>query len=74
MSKTKQPAKRLRLWDLPEGAKIICQTSDGSSFIIFHHVDGMYSYCKSEKGEVVHLNAGAPVKKKGKAYVIDSTG
>lgn len=29
--------------------------------IWFGHIDGMYSYCKNKKGEVVHLVAWADV-------------
>ena len=28
----------------------------------FHHIDGMYSYCHNEKGEVVHIPAWAEVE------------
>ena len=28
----------------------------------FSHIDGMYSYCKNSKGEVVHLVAWAEVE------------
>lgn len=52
-----------RLYDMPKGTRINCEVSDGSTYIIFDHLDGMYSYCKSEKGNVVHLAAAAPLHK-----------
>lgn len=53
------------LYELPRddeiGTKIYCNLSDGSSYLMFHHTDGAYSYCKSEKGGIVHLSAMAPI-------------
>lgn len=54
----------MRLHKLPRGAKIVAKgISDGSTYIVFDHVDGMYSYCKTEKGGVIHLSAMTPLKK-----------
>lgn len=44
------------LMDLPKNSKITCQCSDGSSYVIFDHIDGMYSFCKTERGNIVHLH------------------
>ncbi len=30
--------------------------------ILFHHIDGMYSFCKNKKDEIVHLAAWAEVE------------
>ena len=30
--------------------------------VMFHHIDGMYSYCKNLHGEVVHLAAWTEVE------------
>lgn len=64
----------MRLYDIPEDSKIILskeQTcSDGSSYIIFRHIDGMYSYCETEKGGIIHISAGAPMKKVEGGYMI----
>ncbi len=59
--KVKEP--KLLLYDIPRESKIICETSDGSAYIMFHHLDGIYSYCTTEKGGVVHLSVHQPLKK-----------
>lgn len=38
---------------------------DGQVFL-FHHIDGMYSYCLDEDDHVVHLGASTPVEIIGK--------
>lgn len=55
--------KVTRLYDLPRDSdvKIFAECSDGSKFLIFHHIDGMYSYCKTEKGGVIHIRATTPL-------------
>jgi hypothetical protein len=55
--------KDLKLYDIPEKSKIYEKVLDGSSYFIFDHLDGMYSYCISEKGAVIHLSASAPLRK-----------
>jgi hypothetical protein len=45
----------MKLIDIPQNSKVICQCSDGSNYLIFKHIDGMYSYCLTEKGGVAHL-------------------
>lgn len=45
----------LHLYDIPHQSKIYESCSDGSSFFIYDHPDGMYSYCVTEKGAIVHL-------------------
>lgn len=54
----------MKLYQIPsrKGAKIFCETSDGSEYVVFGHVDGMYSYCTTEKGAVVHLGAHTELK------------
>jgi len=61
------------LHELPRdaGVKIYCDCSDDSKYIVFHHVDGMYSYCITEKGAVVHISAMTPLKPKDDGYEID---
>lgn len=62
----------LRLWDLEKGSKIFCECSDGSAYVTFDHVDGMYSYCRTEKGGILHLRAGTPLKKVEGGYEINA--
>ena len=47
------------LYDLPRGAKIKCEANDGSKYVIFDHVDGIFSYCTTEKGGIAHISIGA---------------
>ena len=57
----------MKLFELKKGDKIMF---DGV-IITFHHVDGMYSYCTLENGDVVHLSVMTPVKKINDVYEID---
>lgn len=59
-----------KLYEIELPAKVYCEVSDGSAYVIVEHLDGMYSYCRSEKGEIVHLSIGTPLTKKGDGYKI----
>lgn len=50
------------LYAAPKGIKILVDVSDGSKYITFHKIDGMYSYCETETGGVVHLSASTKLK------------
>ena len=43
------------LHEIKRGSKIYGGCSDGSTFLIFHNLDGMYSFCRTEKGGITHL-------------------
>lgn len=60
----------LKLWDIPKGSKVYCEVSDGSSYLIFHHIDGMYSLCTSENGGICHLKASTPLVLEKDGYKI----
>jgi hypothetical protein len=47
----------MKLYEIPERSKIFIESSDGSSYLFFAHIDGAYSYCITEKGGVAHLAA-----------------
>lgn len=53
----------MRLYSIPEKSKIYAEVSDGSTYFIFDHLDGMYSYCVTEKGNIVHLYRGTQLEK-----------
>lgn len=48
--------KEIMLYELPpkQDIKIYCEVSDGSKYFKFDHIDGMYSYCITEKGSLLH--------------------
>ncbi|HCX24378.1 MAG TPA: hypothetical protein DHN29_20830 [Cytophagales bacterium] len=60
----------MKLYEIPKESKIYVESSDGSKFIIFYHIDGMYSYCETEKGAVVHLSASAELARHEDGYKI----
>lgn len=66
--------KTFFLHELPRSTKGIkifaADISDGSKYILFYHTDGMYSYCKTELGNVIHLSAMTPLKKNKEGYEI----
>jgi hypothetical protein len=48
----------MKLYDVPRNSRIAIE--DGSEFN-FHHIDGMYSFCTDDSGNVVHLAAWTEV-------------
>ncbi len=62
--------KEIKLYDLPRGAKIYNECSDGSAYLTFNNLDGMYSHCTTEKGGTIHLMAGTPLIEHEDGYKI----
>ena len=60
----------MKLYDIPEHSKIYEECSDDSTFLIFHHLDGMYSYCKTEKGGVMHLRGDTQLESYKDGYEV----
>jgi len=60
----------MKLYEIPEGSKIMAECSDGSKYIIFNHLDGMYSHCTTENGATAHLAGGQELKKKKDHYIL----
>jgi hypothetical protein len=48
----------MKLYDAPRNTWVKL----GEKRIFFHHIDGMYSYCTLETGEVIHLQAWTDVE------------
>lgn len=62
----------MKLYDVPNNSRIrvidddpsrpVGDTSPLGEVLSFHHIDGMYSYCKTDDGETVHLAAWTDVE------------
>lgn len=53
----------MKLHDVPKNTKIRFKDNEGNeTALLFHHIDGMYSYCTDHDGHVVHLAAWADVE------------
>jgi len=61
----------MKLFEIPKDSKIYAEYSDGSSYAIFRHLDGMYSYCDTEKGGHINLSVGTPLFKVKDGYMIE---
>jgi hypothetical protein len=64
----------MKLYEIPQGGRIKAETSNEKGklgdYIIFHKLDGMYSYCTVEgkPEEVCHLSASQELTKNGDYY------
>lgn len=58
---------KCKLYEIPKESIIYCEIILKDSLkkklipVTFHNIDGMYSYCTLENGEVVHLSANTPL-------------
>jgi hypothetical protein len=53
----------MKLYDVPRNTRIVAKLGDDNVLRLnFDHVDGMYSYCTDDEGNVVHLAAWAEVE------------
>jgi len=53
----------MKLHDTPRNTRIVVRTDDGTPVQLnFHHIDGMYSYCTDDEGNVIHLAAWTDVE------------
>lgn len=51
----------MKLYEVPRDTRI-CVIGDQCFELLFHHIDGMYSYCTDNQGNVVHLAACTEVE------------
>jgi len=51
---------------LDDDVRIPVASPDPGDVVIFHHIDGMYSYCKTMDGKLVHPAAWTEVMIVGK--------
>ena len=49
----------MKLYQVPCNTRIKLATGEE---ILFHHIDGMYSYCTNDQGQVVHIAAFTEVE------------
>lgn len=65
--------KTTKLHKIPKNSILEISLGDGSKYVRFDHVDGLYSYCVSEMGNVIHLYAGTTLEKvsDGKYRIVD---
>jgi hypothetical protein len=55
----------MKLYDVPRNSTIVLE---GGEELEFKHIDGMYSYCVTKEGNVVHLAAWSDVQVKEPAH------
>jgi hypothetical protein len=60
----------MELKDIKENSKIYVDVTDGSKYIIFKHLDGMYSLCETEKENLLHLKFNTPLEEYKDGYKI----
>ena len=65
----------MKLYEIPQNSRIKAETYKDKKlgdYIIFHHIDGAFSYCTVEgTDDVCHLNASQELKKVGDYYELD---
>lgn len=52
----------MKLYDVPRNTRIVIKDEDDLLRLNFHHIDGAYSYCTDDEGNVVHIAAWAEVE------------
>lgn len=57
----------MKLYEVPRFNTIVLENG---TELYFHHIDGMYSYCTDDKGNVTHLPASINIEIKKKEDVV----
>lgn len=64
----------MKLYEIPRESILYADFDDGSTYIIFKRLDGMYSVCITEKGTLLHLSASIELEPISPTeYIIIST-
>lgn len=64
MTENKQFDGRItKLYDIPKESILELGDDDGS--VVFHYLDGMYSYCTNREGQVLNLKVTTPLEQIG---------
>ncbi len=64
----------MKLYEIPQGSRIKAEATNNKGekvgdFIVFHHIDGAYSYCTVEgTDKVCHLSASQELTKSDDGY------
>jgi hypothetical protein len=63
----------MKLYEIPKNSRIKAETTVGTKklgdFIVFHHLDGAYSYCTVEGTKhVCHLSSSQELKLSDEGY------
>ena len=67
---------RIYLYQAERGIRVNVPCTDGSKWLTFHRVDGSYSTCATERGNLVYLYAMTQLERDGenwKVVVTDDT-
>lgn len=52
----------MKLYNCPRKSKIRITKDESGQVFFFDHIDGAYSYCLDQHGNVVHLSCGIEVE------------
>jgi hypothetical protein len=54
---------KVKLYDVPRNTRVRIEYDGGEPFeVTLDHIDGMYSFCKDDEGNVIHLAAWTEVE------------
>jgi len=49
----------MKLYEIKKDSKIYEDVDDGSLYIKFKHLEGLYTLCETEKGNIIYINLNA---------------
>lgn len=62
------------LYEVPRNTRcrMLYRTNGPAFEFNFHHIDGAYSFCTTDEGDIFHLSASTPVEVVGEKGVPDN--